>query len=457
MEMKLMLIKNARIITWGEPNEIIEDGAILIDGEEIKAVFSRAEMEKYFQTHPNTEICDAGGQLVMPGGICAHTHFYGAFSRGMAINGKPPQNFPAILNQLWWPLDKSLDREACRLSALLCLVDAIRHGTTTLIDHHASQHCIIDSLATIAEVVESVGVRADLCYEVTDRDGEKAAREGIAENLRMIAFLANEKEKSRRLGAHFGLHASLTLSDKTLEACREAAPSDAGFHIHVAEHTSDVYDSLDKSGMRIIDRLNKFGILGEKTILAHGVHIDMREANIIKETQTWLTHQPRSNMNNAVGMADVEGMLRVGVKVCLGNDGFSNSMWEEWKACYLAHKLWHRDPRRMNGFDVLQMAVYNNAALASKCFFGKKIGSITPGSTADLIFVDYLPFTDLTVGNIPWHIIFGFHDSMVASTMVAGRFLMRDRELLTIDEEKVAAEAKKYSQVIWKNYSEQKC
>jgi cytosine/adenosine deaminase-related metal-dependent hydrolase len=306
----------------------------------------------------------------------------------------------------------------------------------------------------IAEVVESTGVRADLCYEVTDRDGEQAAKDGINENIKFIEYLSKNKDKTDHIGAHFGLHASLTLSDKTLKACRDALQQSAGFHIHLAEHTSDVYDSLDKTNLRIVDRLQKFGILGNKTILAHGVNIDLKEASIIRETGTWLTHQPRSNMNNAVGMADVEGMLRLGIKVCLGNDGFSNSMWEEWKTCYLAHKLWHRDPRRMNGYTVVQMAIHNNAELANNCFSDVRLGVIEPGAQADLIFVDYMPFTEMTAGNLPWHILFGFHDSMVTSTMVAGKFLMRDRELITMDEQKILAEARDHATNVWARYNQ---
>jgi cytosine/adenosine deaminase-related metal-dependent hydrolase len=195
--------------------------------------------------------------------------------------------------------------------------------------------------------------------------------------------------------------------------------------------------------------------LGPKTITAHGVHFDAREMEILKETETWLSHQPRSNMNNGVGTAQIESMLRLGVKVCLGNDGFTNSMWDDWKAAYLLHKAEHRDPRRMGGYDVQQMAIYNNSALAQAFFPEAPIGQIIPGAVADLIFVDYQPFTPLTDGNLPWHIIFGFQQSMVTSTMVAGKFLMKDRELLTLNEAEIAARAREIAPRIWKKYEEE--
>jgi len=440
-----MLITNATLITW-EPtaNRVLEDHAILIENDRIKEIGPTNELSSRY---PQTQTIDAHGQYVMPGSICAHTHFYGAYARGMAIPGAAPKDFPEILQRLWWPLDRSLDVESIRYSVLPCLVDAIRHGTTTLIDHHASPNAIDGSLDIIAEVVEQAGLRAVLCYEVTDRDGESKMKAGINENIRFI-----KKTKSPLLAGTFGLHAGLTLSDSSLDLCRQAVSDDTGFHVHAAEHEADEYDSLNKSGMRVVDRLQKYDILGPKTITAHGVHFDAREIEILAETGTWLSHQPRSNMNNGVGVAQIESMLRSGIKVCLGNDGFSNAMWEEWKAAYLLHKVHNRDPRRMGGSDVTQMAIYNNAALANVFFPHAPIGQLVPGAYADLIFVDYHPNTPLTAGNLPWHIIFGFQQSMVTTTIVAGKVLMKDRELLTLDEKEISAKAREIAPKVWDRY-----
>jgi putative selenium metabolism protein SsnA len=389
----------------------------------------------------------------MPGNICAHTHFYGAFARGMAIPGPAPQDFPEILKKLWWPLDKSLSEKDVRASALVMLVDAIKHGTTTLIDHHASPNAIEGSLDVIAEAVEKSGLRAVLCYEVTDRDGEEKALRGIAENVRFLERCRRQNVADGRVKATFGLHASLTLSERTLEQCRHGVPQGAGFHIHVAEHEADEYDSLAKSGTRVVDRLRRHDILGPKTIVAHAVHVDAREIAELAETHTWVTHQPRSNMNNGVGAAPVESILRAGARMCLGTDGFSHTMWEEWKAAYLLHKVWHRDPRRMPGNDVAQMGAYNNARLAETFFDEAPLGVLTPGAYADILFVDYHPHTPLSPGNLPWHIIFGFHESMVTTTIAAGKVLMQDRQLLTLDEPAIAAQARELAPQVWERYA----
>jgi putative selenium metabolism protein SsnA len=442
-----MLIVNANLVTWESENRIFEDHAILIENDRIKDIGKSSELK---HRYPEIEWLDARGQYVMPGNICAHTHFYGAFARGMAIPGAAPKDFPEILQKLWWPLDRSLDAESIQYSVLPCLVDAIRHGTTTLIDHHASPNAIDGSLDIIAQEVEQAGVRAVLCYEVTDRDGEERMKAGINENIRFLR--KTQHDPSPLVAGTFGLHASLTLSDSSLDECRSAASTETGFHIHTAEHEADENDSLNKTGLRVIDRLRKHNILGPKTIAAHGVHFDAREMQTLAETGTWLSHQPRSNMNNGVGVAQVESMMRAGIKVCLGNDGFSNAMWEEWKTAYLLHKAHHRDPRRMGGYDVTRMAIYNNAALANIFFSSATIGQLVEGAYADMIFVDYHPNTPLTAGNLPWHILFGFQPSMVTTTIVAGKILMKDRELLSLDEEEISARAREIAPKVWERY-----
>jgi putative selenium metabolism protein SsnA len=445
-----LLITNGRLVTWDSPNEIIDDGALFLQDGRIAEVGNTTVLSKKYAA---VEQLDARGQLVMPGNICAHTHFYSAFARGMGIPGPPMKDFPDILERLWWRLDRALLDIDVEYSALVCLVDAIKHGTTTLIDHHASPSAINNSLDQIADAVEMAGVRAALCYEVTDRNGPDGTQAGIDENIRYLYSL--QERGSGLLAGTFGLHASLSVSEETLAACVAASQDlGTGFHIHVAEDKVDEYDSLYKYGKRTVDRLADAGILGPKSIFAHCIHIDAAEKELIRESGTWVTHQPRSNMNNAVGAADIEGMMRMGIPVCLGNDGFSNNMWAEWKTAYLMHKAAHLDPRRANGMEIAQMAIYNNAALAEMFWDDLPMGKLVEGAAADIIFVDYHATTPLTAGNLPWHIIFGFEADVVTTTIAAGKVLMADRDLLTLDEAAITARSRELAVEVWKRFDE---
>lgn len=440
-----MLITNARIATLGPEPRLIEDGALYLDGDKIVAVDTTAALRARY---PEAECFDAGGQLALPAPLCGHTHFYGAFARGWAYPGPAATRFGEILERLWWRLDKLLTPEDVRYSALVCLADAIRHGTTTLIDHHASPFAIPGSLDIIAEEVLRSGVRASLCYEVTDRDGEALAQAGLAENVRFLRRMRAQPHP--QLAASFGLHASLTLSEATLAAAVAAAEGlETGFHIHAAEGIEDVEDSLRKSGRRVIHRLHAAGILGPRSIVAHAVHVDESEMEVLADTGTWVTHQPRSNMNNAVGVGRVERLLAHGVKVALGNDGFSNNMFAEMKAAYLVHKLAQQDPRAMPGDLVFRLAFDANAQLARLFWPQATLGVLEPGATADLILVDYHPITPLNAGNLPWHFLFGYEASMITTTISAGRVLMRDRQVLTLDEEEITARSRELAAKLW--------
>lgn len=439
-----MLIHGATVITFDSSNRILADGGVYVRGDEIVDV---GESGTLLNRYPEAERWDAQGMLLMPGMICAHTHFYGAFARGMYIPGEPAKDFPEILQKLWWPLDRSLDLGGVQSSAEVCLVDAIRNGTTTLIDHHASQNAIDGSLDAIAGAVEDCGLRSVLCYEVTDRDGPEAARAGIRENVR-FAGAVRGAPLAERVAATFGLHASMTLSNDTLEACRAES---SRFHVHVAEHPADTWDSLSRSGKRTVERLHGFGITGDESIFAHCVHIDSWEMELLRETGTFVSHQPRSNMNNAVGAADVPAMLRGEMPVVLGNDGFSNDMFAEMKVTDQLHKVASGDPRTLGADKVLEMAIDNNRRLAG-VFFDKPVGTLIPGAFADLILLDYHPTTPLNSDNLPWHILFGTSGGHVHSTICHGRVLMRDRELLTVDEAEISARSRERAQKTWEGF-----
>ena len=439
-----MLITNGMVLTFGDDKRFIPYGAVYYEGDTIVEVGRTADL---VGKYPQAEQLDAGGKIVMPGMVCAHTHFYGAFARGMAIPGEPSENFMQILERLWWKIDRALTLADSKYSALVALVDAVRHGTTTLIDHHASPSHIDGSLDALAEAASQSGLRVGLCYEVTDRNGPDGAKAGINENVRFIRKLQSNPDP--KLGASFGLHAAFTVSDQTLEACLAAAAGlDTGFHIHVAEDKADEADSLKKYGLRVAERLEKKGILGPKTLVAHAIHVDAYEMDAFRATKTKVSHQPRSNMNNAVGVAEVEKMLNKGITVGLGNDGFTNNMFTEIHTAYLLHRVSKGDPRVMPGDRLMEIAFNNNAIIAGM-FFPKPVAALKPGAFADIILLDYVPYTPLTDGNYPWHLVFGMDGSHVTHTIAGGQLLMKDRQLLTLDEVEIAAKATELAKQVW--------
>jgi putative selenium metabolism protein SsnA len=440
-----LLIRNGIVVTLGEANQVLYGHAVLCEGGKIKKIARNEEFRDSYD-----KVIDATGKVVMPGFINAHMHFYSTFVRGLG-KAKASKDFQEVLENLWWRLDKKLVLEDCYYSAMLPLVDAVKRGTTTLIDHHASPFAARGSLDRIAKAVKDVGLRASLCYELSDRDGEKITQDGIEEN---VAFIKRcQEEKDDQLRAMFGLHAAFTISDKTMEVASAAGNElGAGFHIHVAEAKSDQDYNIKNFGMRVVERLNKFGILGPKSIAAHCVHLSEQEVELLKSTDTSVVHNPQSNMNNAVGIADVVKMTAKGVRVGLGTDAMTVNMMEEARVALWAQHLGHNNPSV--GFcEALQPLLYNNAKIAARQFTGLGLGELKEGNAADVITIDYYPPTPFDAGTLLGHFAFGLAQSFVDTTIAGGRVLMENKKLrLDIDEREVAAKSMELSKALWERF-----
>lgn len=439
----MILIANGTVLTLGESNQVIPNGGVLIQETKILEIGSTQDLQTRF---PDAEFIDARGKIIMPGMINTHLHFYSTFARGMDAKSKPPKNFGDILEGLWWKLDKLLTLDDIYYSALTPLIECIKTGTTTIIDHHASPTTVKGSLSTLAKAAKEMGVRAAFCYEVSDRDGEQVAQEGIQENVDFIT--ACQAQPDPMVAAMFGLHASLSLTDQTLTKCSEEAKRlGVGFHVHVAEGKEDLEDSLAKYGVRVVERLEKFGVLGPKTIAVHCVHINDHEIGLLKASQTQVSHNPESNMGNAVGVTPVLEMVRQGIKVGLGTDGYTFDMFESGKVANVLQKHAAGDPSVAWG-EIPQMLYENNPKIAAG-LFGGTFGELTKGAWADVIVVDYLPATPLTVNNWTGHLLFGVSGRSVETTVINGRVRMLDRKLINIDEQAIAARSRELAQDVW--------
>lgn len=441
----LLLTNGTICIPSPSAPRVLYDHAILLEHGIIKRIAPKSEFGRV-----PVETLDLSGRIILPGFINLHTHLYSTFARGLP-GVKRSSTFPQILENLWWRLDRSLSLEACYCSAMPVLIEAIRSGTTTIVDHHASPHAIHDSLDVIARAVTETGVRACLCYEVSDRDGPEAAQEGIRENVSLLSIFRSAPNPLLR--ALFGLHASFTLSDKTLEAAvRAGRKLKAGFHIHVAESETDQEETCKRHGMRVVKRLAEHGILGERTIAAHGVHLNDEELDLLAVSGTIVAHNPQSNMNNAVGIADLKRMYEHHVHVGLGTDAMTHDMRQELRAGIWAQRLGQRNAAA--GFDEMIHALWKGNPDAASRLWGFPVGDLTVGSAADIVALEYAPATPLTDESLLGHLVFGLGSARVDTTIVGGRALLHGgRLLLDLDEDEIAAKAREVASQVWARFS----
>ena len=438
----MLIIGNGMVITRDDANPFFRDGAVVIDGEVIREVGDCASMKAKY---PDAEWVDAHGQVIMPGFINAHTHIYSGLARGLAIEGNNPTNFFEVLDGTWWNIDRHLTIDGTKACAYATILDCIRDGVTTIFDHHASFCEIPGSLFAIRDVAKELGIRSCLCYEVSERDGEEKCAQSIQENAEFARWAANEDDDM--IKAMFGGHALFTISDKTFEKMVEANDGLTGFHIHVAEGMNDVYDSLRNYGCRPVNRLLYNGILGPKTLLGHCIHVSPAEMDIIRETETMVVNNPESNMGNAVGCSPVLQMMQKGILVGMGTDAYTHDMLESLKVFLIIQR--HNAALPNVGFmEDTQMLFRNNREIAAK-YFKKPLGILKEGAAADVIVMDYKPFTPFSDENIDGHMLFGVMGKNCRTTVINGKVLYKDREFVGIDEDAINAWTMEQAKKLW--------
>lgn len=438
----MLVIGNGKLFTRNDEMPFVENGAVAIEGTKIAAV---GETEAIKKQYGDAEFIDAKGGVIMPAFINTHEHIYSAMARGLSIKGYNPKGFLDILDGQWWTIDRHLTLEQTKYSAVETLISCIRNGVTTVFDHHASFGQIGGSLFTIADVAKELGVRACLCYEISDRDGMDKARESVMENAEFIRYAL--KDDTDMIAGMMGMHAQFTISDATMELAAANKPDEVGYHIHVAEGIEDLHDCLKKYGKRIVDRLMDFNILGEKTLLGHCIYINPHEMDLIKDTNTMVVHNPESNMGNACGCPPTMELVHRGILTGLGTDGYTHDMLESYKVANVLHKHHLCDANAAWG-EVPKMLFENNAAIANR-YFKTPLGVLKEGAAGDVIVVDYNPPTQLDASNINGHILFGMTGRDVVTTVANGRVLMKDREIKVIDVEEVMAKCREESAKLW--------
>jgi putative selenium metabolism protein SsnA len=389
------------------------------------------------------EIIDGHGAVLMPGLVCGHTHLYSALAAGMPAPPRQPENFHEILELIWWRLDRAHDLESVRASGQIGALAALRCGTTTLIDHHASPSCIEGSLTALQDGIATVGCRGVLCYEVTDRNRPTEGAEGLVESERYIREC--QQANDHRFAGLVGAHASFTLNELSLANCVEMASElGVGVHIHVAEDPCDEQITREKFGVGLLDRFERVGLLEVPgTILGHGTHLSADDMGRLAEYKAnlHLAHNPNSNMNNGVGYTKVANSA---LPVVLGTDGIGADMWREARTAeFKSH-----DAHAPLPFGGSLKFLAESGRLASRAL-GVTLGKLEVGAAADLVLTNYVPATPLTSDNLAGHFLFAMGPEFVRHVMIDGKWCLRDGQVVSYDEGALRASAAHTARELW--------
>ena len=426
---------NVRIFDY---ERYIESGYVLFDQHIVKV----GKMSEF--KNDGYKVIDGKGQLLMPNFVCAHSHIYSIFARGLALPFNP-HNFQEILDQMWWKLDSKIDNPITYYSGIAAGSEFLLNGVTSIIDHHASGTEILGSLSSLKKALDNtLHLRSILCFETSDR---YPVDECIKEN---ISFA--KRYHTDHVSGLFGMHASMSLSEDTLKKVSKKL-HDLPIHIHVAESNMDVVDCEQKYQTTVVERLYKHHLLNKDSLIVHGVYISDKELDLVKSSGAYMVVNTTSNLNNAVGITDIKKFMDKDIPVMIGNDGLSSSMATEYlNAMYLTH-LKNESPTAMNIFHIAKMI--NNAYDYVGRRLNIKLGKIKEGYVSDFMLMPYTPFTKMDECNAFGHVFYGlFPNFKPRDVYVDGKRLVKDYKLVSLKAQKELIESRKYSEELWKRVKE---
>ena len=424
-----LIIDGDHIVTMDADRNIIRDGAIAVDDGVIIAIGTQREIHATYSARQTL----AGSQrVVMPGLVNGHGHAAMTLMRGMADD----LALMDWLNNYIFPSEvEFVDAEFVRIGTELACWEMIRGGTTTFVDMYYYPDAI-------AEVVASCGMRAMIATTVIGQRSPDAegADDAIAKGS---AFIDRWQGRNSRITPMFGPHANYTLNAEQLTATRVAA-LDLGvpISIHLSESPFELQYSQDTFGMTSIEMFDSIGFFDGPTIAAHVVWPTAAEIPILAERNVGVIHNPTSNMKIASGISPVAAMLAAGVRVGLGTDGAASNndldMWEEMRLASFLQKVDRMDTEVLPADTVLAMATTGGATAIG---LGDSIGSLEVGKRADIIQVAFDDVHHVPTYNVVSHLVYVTDEQDVASVVVDGKVLMLEREILTIDTDRVTTEA----------------
>jgi len=426
------LLKGGRLIDIAEATVVAED--LRVDGGLIAARGPDLAPE------PGDRVTELGGKLVMGGLVSAHTHLYATLGRGLPPLDPPSKSLIEFVERVTWKLDRALDLETVALAAQVGAAEALRCGVTTLIDHHSSPSFVEGCLSAVRAGVDRVGLRGALCCEVSDRHGKLTRAAALRETESFLSSVAD----GGRFRGMVGGYASFELEPETLEALAGLArDKQAGLHLHAAETIEDEQRSVKRFEQGVIDRLREAGLLGPETLLAHCIHLDWKGFSDAQMTGAWLVHCPRSDMARGAGYAPAG---KFGNRKALGTDGLGGDILAEGQTAYLRGEE--------AGFRVNIGKWHAGGQNLASELFGVRIGSLKPGSAADLVLLDYPSATPVISETLTGHLALGMNTSHVDAVMVDGFWRLWAREILSFDEGELRARAEGAAGRLWNRMKE---
>lgn len=433
-----ILIQNGLVVTGDEKGRIYENGYVKFSDGKIKDIGSGTPRNS------SDTVIDASGCVVIPGLITAHTHLYGILLKGASLNIEPPTDFAQVLQRVWWPVDSALSIEDAYASALSASADMLKNGSTLFADTYSGPNSIEGSLEAIARGTKEVGIRGIIAFEITERNNPEEAERGLREGINFVNSIKNDE----LLSGMMSIHASFTVGDEIVQkAVEEAKKLDIPITVHTSEGLVDLYHNLETTGERTVERLDRLGVLGPRTVLAHCVHVNGHEMDLIAKSKSSVAHNPMSNMLNAVGVAPVTAMLERGITVGLGNDGWIYDPFENMRCAMTIHRLASGNPSAIGPEQIFRMATLDGA----KCYgLEKKIGSLEKGKLADIVILDgsEVP-TPLNEKSVVGHLLNTFTGSDVRDVFVNGIHTVKDRKLVLTTEEHVARVSRESATNLW--------
>ena len=376
----------------------------------------------------NDGVIDASGRAATAPLVNFHDHFYSRLAKGLSLPG-PMEDFHDILENLWWRLDRALDADMVEACVRLGVAESLRSGVSYVFDHHSSPRFIRGSLERMGQILSEAGLRAVLCLETSNRHSKKVTEACLAEQREFIRRRTNEDIKGL-----VGLHAPFTLSDQTLrraaELCNELV---AGIHIHLAEDAYEQRYSRENFGCTAGVRLNRFGLLDQIGILAHGVHLEGEDWTALAGGRCALALNPDSNLNNAVGLGRYSE-LPDSLTLLAGTDGMHASPARSIKQLFLLHR--HQGGELADSFAFIRRLYFNQINFVRKFF--PDYPDLNPGDRADLVIWDYRPPSPFKADTFWGHLIYGILESPAWSVYMHGSALLADRRLVSVDADALA-------------------